>query len=256
MPETPDLEVFSKNLNKLFAKKQLKHIKIVHTKNLKDEASAFDQRLKGLFLEEIYRIGKELRFRFSNQTVLAMHLMLHGKLYVFNEKNENKNTIAELYFEDNGLALTDYQGAANIKLDPEEKKGIDALSEKLDFAALKKGLQSKSKIKSRLTDQNVIRGIGNAYADEILWEAKIHPASVSNKIPDDKIKALLHSITTILKQAEKEIVKSNPDIIAGEVRHFLKVHNSKKDKSPTGAPIKVEKKGGITYYTDEQELYN
>ncbi|HEX8278749.1 MAG TPA: DNA-formamidopyrimidine glycosylase family protein [Segetibacter sp.] len=255
MPELPDLQVFAKNLNKIYSGKKLLEIKIVNAKSLKDDPAALEAALKGKVLEEVYRTGKELRFRFSGETILGMHLMLYGKLYGFETKNENKYTIVEFYFDGKGLALTDYQGAANIKLNPEEKAGIDALSEELNLEYLKKALQSKAKIKKRITDQNIIRGIGNAYADEILWEAKIHHDSVSNKIPEDKIKALAKAIKTVLGNAEKEILKTHPDIIAGEVRDFLKIHNHKKEKSPTGATIKVDKKGGITYYTEEQELY-
>lgn len=69
-------------------------------------------------------------------------------------------------------------------------------------------------------DQKVIRGIGNAYADEILWEALISPVSVCNKIPDNKIKALSKSIKKVLKNAVKQIVKKKPDIISGDKGFF------------------------------------
>ncbi|MCW3112001.1 MAG: DNA-formamidopyrimidine glycosylase [Segetibacter sp.] len=255
MPEAPDLQVFAKNLNKLFAGKQLQQVKVVDGKNLQDDESTLNAALRGTILKEVYRSGKELRFLFSNETVLGLHLMLHGKLFVFDESNENKHTIVELHFEGKGLAVTDYQKAANIKLNPIDKEGIDALSKELDFSYLKKALQSRTNIKSRITDQHVIRGVGNAYADEILWEAKIAPMSVSNKIPDEKIKALAKAIKSVLLNAEKEIEKDHPGIIAGEVRGFLKIHVAKKEKSPTGGIIKVDKKGGSTYYTDEQELF-
>jgi formamidopyrimidine-DNA glycosylase len=56
--------------------------------------------------------------------------------------------------------------------------------------------------------------------------------------------------------AEKQIVKSNPDIIGGEVRDFLKIHNSKKKESPNGAVINFAMASSRkTYYTDEQELF-
>lgn len=256
MPELPDLQAFSKNLHKLFAGKKLQQVKVVNAKKLKDSEHDLHASLQGNMLTEIYRTGKELRFRFADNLILGMHLMLNGDLYLFDTKNEHKNTIVELHFDNGkGIALTDWQTLANVKLNPEEKDGIDALSEELDVEYLKKALQSKAKIKSRITDQNVIRGIGNAYADEILWEARISPFSISKLIPDEKIKALTKAIKSVLLNAEKEILKKHPDIISGEVRDFLNIHNSRKEKSPTGAIIKVEKKGGSTYYTDEQELY-
>ncbi|MEJ7683052.1 MAG: hypothetical protein WKG06_35390 [Segetibacter sp.] len=155
--------------------------------------------------------------------------MLHGNLYLFEKNNENKFTITELHFEDNkGLALTDWQELANIKLNPEEKKGIDALSEELNYNYLKTKLQSKAKIKNIITNQDIIRGIGNAYADEILWEAKISPFSISSAISENKIQALEKAIKSVLVNAEKQILKKHPHIITGEIRDFLKIHTNDK----------------------------
>src|SRR5205085_12640543 len=137
----------------------------------------------------------ELHLKFSNGNVLGLHLMLRGQLYIFKKKNENKYTIIELLFdEDTGLALSDYQKAATATLNPAEREAPDALSEAVDFNFLKKLLQSKKiNIKTFLLNQHFIRGIGNAYADEILWDAGISPFSVCYKIPDTAIKKLVKS---------------------------------------------------------------
>jgi formamidopyrimidine-DNA glycosylase len=111
-------------------------------------------------------------------------------------------------------------------------------------------------IKTILLDQHIIRGIGNAYADEILWEAGISPFSIANKIPADKIKDLAAAIKKVLKDGEHQIKKEKPDIISGEVRDFLKIHNARKKESPTGASIQQKAIGGRkTYFTEEQKLY-
>ena len=105
-------------------------------------------------------------------------------------------------------------------------------------------------------DQKIIRGIGNAYADEILWHAGISPFSVSNKIPDVAIKKLAKSIKVVFSKAEKMILKTDPEIIGGEVRDFLDIHNADKTHSPTGARIqKDDSSGRKTYYTSEQTLW-
>ena len=258
MPELPDLEVFSHNLNKKLAKKELKEVTVVNKSKLKVPATQLKKNLEGATLKKIYREGKELHFAFDNNEVLGLHLMLHGKLHFFSKKNEQKNTIIELMFDDDtGLALTDYQGAATPTLNPEAKAAPDALSKEVDFDFLKEKLSKKrTNIKTFLLDQKNIRGIGNAYADEILWEAGISPLSICNKIPDNEIKALAKSIKEVLEDAENQIKKAQPDIISGEVRDFLKIHNSKKKESPTGGKIHNKMVNSrITYYTDEQELY-
>ena len=236
MPELPDLQVFSQNLDKELAGKKLEHLTILNKSKLKAPEKDFKKNLEKQELKNVYREGKELRFKFSNGNILGLHLMLNGNMYLFEKRNEHKNTIIELLFDnDTGLAMTDYQGMANATLNPEEKTSPDALSDELDFKFLRDTFSKKRTIvKTLLLDQNVIRGIGNAYADEILWDALISPFSVCNKIPEEKIKTLAKSIKTVLHDAEKQILKTHPQIISGEVRDFLKIHNAKKKESPVG----------------------
>lgn len=259
MPELPDIEVFSRNLKKMYGGKKLTKIKVVNNKKIEDTQKELSKALEGQKLKDVFRSGKEMRFLFSNKQILGLHLMLTGDLIPYEEKNERiKSTKVEFYFErGKNLALTDRFKNAFIKLNPEDKKGIDALDAKLNYSYLKKALDRKKNIKDILLDQNVIRGIGNAYSDEILWQTKISPFSKANAIPDDKIKELAKNIKKVLKNATTKIYKNHPDLIHGEVRDFLDIHTRKKDKSPTGAKIKIADRGMLkTYYTDEQELYS
>src|SRR5436305_3781592 len=125
-----------------------------------------------------------MRFLFANGQLLGLHLMLTGDLIPFEDKNERKSTKVEFYFDGGeNLALTDRFKNAFVKLNPEEKEGIDALDPKLNYTYLKKILNRKAAIKNVLLDQNKIKGIGNAYSDEILWQSKISPFSKSNAVP-------------------------------------------------------------------------
>jgi len=257
MPELPDLQVFSRNIHKEFAGKEVQRVKVIKEEAVRPSAKEIKQ-LEHLDLEKVRREGKELYFEFENNMVLAVHLMLHGKFYQFKEKNSQRHTLLELLFEDGmGLALTDFQGKAHVTLNPAPKEAPDALSEKVNGRFLAEKLKKKrASIKSFLLDQKEILGIGNAYADEILWQAKISPLSIANKIPEKQINVLADAIKDVLKEAEKQIKKTHPDIINGEVRDFLNVHNPHKKESPTGAEIKhAQVNSRRTYYTEEQELY-
>jgi formamidopyrimidine-DNA glycosylase len=258
MPELPDLQVFRKNLEKKFCGQKLIKITVTGSKIKVKLPGAALKKLEGKRLEAINREGKELFFVFEEQT-LAFHLMLNGEFHLFNESNNYKNKILDLLFEDKtGLALTDWQQYANVKLNPEIPKVPDAYSKEFNQEYLEWGFKKyKSKrIKDLLIDQKFVRGIGNAYVDEILWDAKIHPVSKAGKVPTEKIGELYNSISKVLVDAEEEITMRNPDIIRGEIRDFLKVHNSKLTHSPTGRTIIKENLGNrITYYTDEQVLY-
>lgn len=257
MPELPDLQVFSDNLQKILKGRTVKKIAAPVTKKLNVSAPDLKKTLVGQSVKKVNRDGKELHIEFSNGDVLALHMMLHGDLKIFEKKNTEKHTILEIHFDnDKGLALTDWQKNATPTLNPEPKEGVDALSKLVNYKFLKEALQSKAVIKKLLMDQQVIRGIGNAYADEILWDAGIHPFSISNRIPDEKIRVLSRSIKKVLNNAEKQIKKSHPDIISGEVRDFLKIHNAKNEASPNGSKIKTAELGSrVTYFTEEQELY-
>lgn len=255
MPELPDLQVFSRNLTQQLHGKTIKKVTVTSKKaNASD--SAFEKALAGHTIKEVKRVGKELHIECSNNAVLGLHLMLHGKLFLYEGENTNKYPVIDLLFTDGtGLVLTDYQGAATPTLNPEQKTAPDALdiTENLLKAVLGK---TRSAVKNVLLDQKVIRGIGNAYADEILWQAGIAPGSFANKIPAEKIKELVKAIKDVLHNAEKQIAASSPGIISGEVRDFLAIHNAHKTHSPTGAVIRHSTAGGRkTYYTDEQELY-
>lgn len=258
MPELPDLQVFSHNLNKKLTGKEVQNITVHVSKKLNVSAATLKKHLAGQTLKEVYREGKELHLSFANGDILGLHLMLHGNLYLFESENTNKHTVIELLFDDNtGLAMTDWQNMATPTLNPAVRPSPDALSKDITFEFLKEQLKGRAAIKNVLLDQDVIRGIGNAYADEILWDARISPFSISNKIPDEYIKALIKSIKKVLTDAEKEIRKASPDTITGEIRDFLNIHNAKKKESPTGAAIQFKKVGSRkTYYTDEQEEFN
>src|SRR5688500_7422 len=258
MPELPDLQVFSKNLTKTFVGKTVKKVSVPNDKKLNVSVRKLKKSLEDQKLTTVQRVGKELHFQFHNGEVLGLHLMLRGKLYAFEKKNTQKYTIIELLFtDDSGLALTDFQGQATPTLNPKDRDAPDALSDKVNLSFLKAQLaKSKAAVKNLLLDQHVIRGIGNAYADEILWDAGISPLSVSNKIPVEKVKDLAKAIKKVLKDAEKQILKSHPDIITGEVRDFLKIHNAKKKESPTGASSQQKMVNSRkTYFTDEQEMF-
>jgi formamidopyrimidine-DNA glycosylase len=257
MPELPDIEVFSRNLKKMYAGKQLSKIKVINGKKLKDKPKDLSKSIEGKKLQDIYRSGKEMRFKFSGDVILGLHLMLTGDLHPFEKKNERKSTIVEFHFKDgSGLALTDRMKNANVKLHPEDKQGIDALDKALNYKKLKEILNRKTNIKNVLLDQNSIRGIGNGYSDEILWKTKISPFSLASAIPDEKIKELAKNIKQVLRSAVTKISKKYPDLIQGEIRDFMDIHTKKLTHSPTGAPIKMVDRGMLkTFYTDEQVLY-
>lgn len=258
MPELPDLQVFSLNLTKKLKEKKLQKITVTEDKRLNVPVTQLQDALTGRELEKFIRSGKELHVLFKGGHALGLHLMLHGGLVLFKDDDQQpKFQIITMTFDDgSNLALTDFQKAATPTLDPKVSDVPDALDVDTDYLSQKLG-KTKTPVKTVLMDQKVVRGIGNAYADEILWHARISPFSPANKVPADKVKTLVKSIRSVLENAEKEILKANPDIISGEIRDFLEVHKPGKKATSTGAAIhQKELSARKTYYTDEQELFD
>lgn len=258
MPELPDLQVFAANLQKKLKGKELTAIELHVSKKIHVPEKELNKQFVGKKLQHVNRLGKQLYFDFGKKASFSMHLMLHGKL-ILQPADEAlpKHPVISFDFGDEKLILTDFQKMATVTLNPEPPKGLDALSEKLDADWLVETLaKSRSTIKSILMDQDIIAGIGNAYADEILYDALIAPQSKSNKISEAAVKKLAHAIPDVLKKAEKQILKEDPDRISGEFRDFLSVHNSKLEKTKAGEKILTQKIGGrTTYYTESQKEY-
>ncbi|ALL07781.1 hypothetical protein AQ505_21145 [Pedobacter sp. PACM 27299] len=258
MPELPDLEVFSANLNEAFAGRKLSTVEVPNDKKLNVTPEELREVLNGQLLKSVTRSGKELHFNFEKD-LLALHLMLRGQLHFFEEIHAIKYPVIALYFEgDLGLVMSDPQKIATPTLNPGLAAAPDALDKKVTPEFLKEHLKGKkAAIKGILLDQHQIRGIGNAYADEILWKARISPFSIAGKIPEGKVKDLHHAIQEVLTDAVEEIRKAHPGSITGEFRDFLKVHTQHNPTSPTGAEILIHKSGARkTYYTEEQQLFN
>ncbi|OQW66771.1 DNA-formamidopyrimidine glycosylase family protein [Methylomonas sp. 11b] len=258
MPELPDLQVISKNLEKRLLGKKVLKVNASKTKKQTTTTEHFMDALCGASVSAVSREGKELIFSFDNGVKVSMHLMREGQLYI-NEEGNIKHQIIKLEFEDGDFfVMSDFMQQAIAVINPEYSDVPDALSENFTIDYLASCLDKKktATVKGFLIDQSNMRGIGNAYADEILWAALISPKTKCGKLPRDAIEVLHQKIGDVLLRAENSIVERKPDLISGEIRDFLCVHNKNATESPTGHSIINEKIGGkSTYYTQEQVLY-
>ena len=256
MAELPDLTIFAKILARKYHAQQLKTLTVTESRKLKISASALKSALEGSILAEVTREGKTLQFHFSGGIVLGLHLMLRGELVSLEDNVTPKFQILAFHFQNGaGFAVVDMLKQATPTLNPESSVVPDALSldEKYFTGRLSK---KRVPIKAVLMDQKVMRGIGNSYADEILYNASVSPMSAANAIPPKKVTAIFRSINSVLHKAIKDIGEANDDELKGELKDFMSVHNPKLKVTTKGEEIKRNKIGGrTTYYTDSQELY-
>ncbi|HML47909.1 MAG TPA: DNA-formamidopyrimidine glycosylase family protein [Clostridia bacterium] len=261
MPELPDLHVFAGNLTKRVCGRPIASATVFNPRRVSALSSALEGLLVGQTIEAIEREGKELRFSFSNGQAFCVHLMLLGRFeLVPREKLHAVNSkILALGFEGGEhLTISDRMGQAKVTLNPEPSKVPDALSEAFTLDYLTRIARKKAALclKEFLIDQHIVRGIGNAYADEILWKANLSPKSLAGKLPPDALADLYAAIPWILLDAIEQIKRLKPDIISGEERSFLRVHKPKTFYTQEGQPIlneEIAKKS--TYYTSSQRLF-
>jgi len=260
MPELPDLHLFAKNLRGLVLHKPITQAEANPTK-VSVTPAVFRDALLGKAIEAIDRNGKELYFTLTGGQVFSVHLMLHGKYaYLSWDKVlKTQNKVIALRFEDDqALVVADYSGMCKATLNPPRPAVPDALSEAFTFEYFEKTIRKHAGkgVKGFLINQQAIRGIGNAYADEILWKADISPKSVAGKIPQEDVRGLYDAIGWVLRDAIEQLERICPDAISGEERSFLRVHHPKKERTDEGEPIlreEIDKKQ--TYYTKKQRLF-
>jgi len=259
MPEIPELNIMGSKLLKYFKGEAIKSIEILWPKNIKTSEKEFSDAIVGGKLKSIQREGKELHLHLDNEAVLGIHMMLTGRIVLLPSDQNVKSPIFELLFENGtGIVIADGLGQAKPILNPTIPQVPDAASSELTLDYLIKVCEKRKtmKIKELLTNQKIIRGIGNAYVDEILYDCKISPESIAPKIPEKKLKELHKSIEKVLTHGEKELRKINSDELLVEKRDFMKVHNHKRSETPDGEQIIKGKVGSAkTYYTESQVVY-
>lgn len=209
MPELPEVETIVRELQEahLIGLKIDRAIVFWDRSIAKLSSASFSERIVNQKILDITRRGKFLVFKLSKDTLLV-HLRMTGKFFIENihspvHSHERVRLILSnkkiLRFEDQRKF-----GKWYLLEDPEEildKVGIEPLSKNFTLIAFKNLLEkSNRQIKPFLLDQHKIAGLGNIYVDEALWEAKIHPLSLTKKLNDQEIKLLHKAIIMVLKK--------------------------------------------------------
>ncbi|MCI8413329.1 MAG: hypothetical protein HFE47_04450 [Clostridia bacterium] len=252
MPEIVELKIFAQSI-----KDRLLNKTVFRARNYKN---TFDlQALAGKKLTDIRAHGKEMFFCADGAPAFSVHLMLHGGFNILNEnlRPAAVDLIGEWQFESGEyLILYDTDGYAKIAPFTELPDVPEATeiteSRFYELLARKKG----AAIKNILCDQKCVRGIGNAYADEILYAAKIHPAVKAGRLPDETKKELYTQMRNVLHEALNEYGKKYRGALSGEMRDLVRVH-TKAGITPDGEYIKTCEVGGKkTYYTLSQRQFD
>jgi formamidopyrimidine-DNA glycosylase len=214
MPELPEVETVARGLREVLPGRRILSVRLGKTDFI-DDPSLLEHDLPGSTVVRIRRVGKFLLFDLepkgtpAEESSLLIHLGMTGKISVVTpEAPVPPHTHVFLALDDGReLRYNDVRrfgrmallanGAHERVLGDLGLEPLEATEE--EFRAR---IQSRSAhIKALLLDQRVLRGIGNIYADESLWRAKIHPKKLGAKLTDDELRRLRRAVQSILREA-------------------------------------------------------
>ncbi len=244
MPELPEVETIRRGLDELIKGAKIKRVKILCEKSFIGPK----EKIEHQEIISLQRRGKALLINLSNNMTLLIHLRMTGQL-IFRGNNRSetnfagghptdsfinplpdKQTRVIIELENGTLYFNDQRKFGFIKLletstvDQDQfirslaKEPWDISSKEFKHNLLR---HKNSKIKPVILDQKVIAGIGNIYADEVLFFAKIHPERLVATLSDSEIQKLLKGIQTVMQ--------ASIDSGGSTMRNYVKADGTKGD---------------------------
>ncbi len=243
MPELPEVETVRKVLLKRVGGKEIIDVRVIYPKVVENSPLAIEL-IKKQRINDIKRRGKWLIFELDDYFLLS-HLRMEGR-YNYRKKDEpllKHEHITFLLDDQTELRYYDTRKFGRMELvskkDYAKHPKLQALGPEptqLTFAYLKERYQKKNlPIKTVLLDQNIFVGVGNIYADEILFLSKINPLKKAKDLTDEEIQKIIANTNFVLMKAIKlggtTINTYMPEEgISGHFQNELFVH-TKKDES-------------------------
>lgn len=217
MPELPEVEVVRSGLQRWVVGRRIAHVRVLHPRAIRrGEAQELVDRLQGQRVEAASRRGKYLWLTCPDVAVLA-HLGMSGQMLMQPSSAPlEKHARAVFDFTDRRrqLRFVDQRTFGGLSLDELGPGGIpasiahiapDPFETSFDDNRFIRRLRSGHRqVKRALLDQTLISGVGNIYADESLWMARIHPERMSDSISAAKARELLGSIREVMSAALAE----------------------------------------------------
>jgi len=251
MPELPDVETFKRYLDATSLHQRISGVDVRSAYVLKGvSARELAGELKGRCFESSRRHGKHLFVRADGDVWLRLHFGMTGSLHYFKHEKQAPTHVRVLFVFANNyrLAFDDQRkfGQVGLLEDVDEflrkrALGPDALD--IDLAKFKEKLaRHRGAVKTILLNQKLIAGIGNIYADEILFRARIHPATQVSALKEKTVAKLFRAARDILKKAIE--AKADMDRMP---KSWLLPHRGKGGKCPRcGRELRSSKIGGRT----------
>ncbi len=221
------METIKNDLKKVILDKKIIGVKVGKKKIIKSDYGDFLRILKGGVFQDISRVGKLIILRLKGGNYLLIHLKMTGQLVYSSKRgcvkgghevrgmsDELPNKYSHVIFkfiDSSALYFNDMRQFGYLKIVGEDelktiksKFGIEPLSGNFKFEDFRNIFKNRSAaVKSVLMNQRLIAGIGNIYADEILFKAGIKPDRAAGSLEEHELKKIFKAAESVLKQAIK-----------------------------------------------------
>jgi formamidopyrimidine-DNA glycosylase len=225
MPELPEVETVKRGLEKLIIGLEIKSVEHDWQKSFPNDPALVSEFLLNSTIVAVRRRAKVLMIDLSTKYTLMIHLRMTGQLVYlknnarFGAGHPNDSLISKLPDKSTRVTIT-FKNGSNLYFNDQRKFGWMKLlpTELIDEEPFMQKVgpepleieftdkifinrvqrRSNTTIKAALLDQTVLAGIGNIYADESLWGAKIHPATLVKNVTNKKLKSLHKEIINVL----------------------------------------------------------
>lgn len=261
MPELVEVETTRRDLSKIIEGKIINKVSIYLDKIVYNKKDEFIKTIEGQKVNAVKRRGKWLLFELDTN-YLIIHFRMEGRFYL-KQKNDikDKHDYIIFDFDDFSLHYNDPRLFGKMEVISksdidgffkEKKLGLEYTDENLNSKYLKEKFKTHHTcIKNMLLDQKYITGIGNIYADEILFESKINPKTYADKLSKNKLEEIIKNTKIVFERSLKyKGTYPNIDGKRGTFENHLKVHMRKGEKCYVCNSVVVKEKVGQrgTYY--------
>lgn len=244
MPEWPDLHVLRERITKAVGGKRVTSVRI-HDPLVLRATVPFDAALKGRVLTDVAHRGRFLAFTFDDGTRVVINPMLSGLFDLLPPETKIKKTTAfaltfendvDLRYRDDtrmGKVYLLARGASDEQVPGFAGQGDEAgtLSWTADEFA-RRAKKTRRELRNLLMDDEFIAGIGNAYADEILWAAKLHPKRKVASLDEGEMDRLRGALRSVLERASEIVESQLPVELGTKIRTHMNVRGRAGEPCP------------------------
>jgi formamidopyrimidine-DNA glycosylase len=208
MPELPEVETFARYFARHALGQRIARVDVRDERILTLRKETFVRKLKGREFTSVRRHGKHL-FADAGAAWLHLHFGMTGDLAYYRDAAEEPRFAKVVFDFDNGahLAFEDMRlfGLAELLDSPDayiEAQGLgpDPLDPKFTFRRFAALLEKRrGAVKSLLMSQEILAGLGNLYADEILYQTSVHPRRPVDRLSEEETRAIFTTMRRILR---------------------------------------------------------